>query len=382
MTKWQSALQKHRRRQRERERDGQTRLTGRSSFIIIDDDDDEVADYGVNQLRSTRDSDFEIRPTLNQPSPTVLVPTVTQTSDVVRRGLTETLHTPTPSSTPTPVPFSSRIPYTREESTLRVASSRVKGTLMENTRVVGQVDDNNGNESRGSHVETEVEILSGPSISMAHLRLFQKCDGSPRPGFSSPHVPPLPIPTLYNSQLPTPGPSESSLRSEDETPKATEIVVEPRRPATPPCYEVSEYGYKGQGLKALINIKPGMVIIKERPFITFQHTVLPDEIRKRYNALSSTKQRLFMSFRGVHEDDELDLNPDERLVDIAETNSLPLPFKNSSDEDDEDGREWGGICEHICRVNHSCVPNAGWKWDPDQKVMCELCRSIAIAFHG
>lgn len=99
----------------------------------------------------------------------------------------------------------------------------------------------------------------------------------------------------------------------------------------------------------------------ERPFIRFKHEVVPHEIKAHFDNLSASKQRLFRSFTG-------NAGYQDKLVDIAETNALQLPSKNLSNDDE---REWGGICKHICRINHSCRPNAGWSWDDERGEMCK-----------
>lgn len=44
---------------------------------------------------------------------------------------------------------------------------------------------------------------------------------------------------------------------------------------------------------------------------------------------------------------------------------------NGSEGGHEEGPAWSGTFGHISRANHSCVPNAGWRWDEESSELRE-----------
>lgn len=124
---------------------------------------------------------------------------------------------------------------------------------------------------------------------------------------------------------------------------------------------------KGLGVIATTNILQGQAIITESPFLTVDHPPHTQQVVSRLSRLCQRSQDLFHSFKPT-------LAPyhPNRLIDIVATNVIPLGGDLLEDLDDEviaidvDGevedRCRSGLFETICRVNHSCEPNAQWTW--------------------
>lgn len=62
------------------------------------------------------------------------------------------------------------------------------------------------------------------------------------------------------------------------------------------------------------------------------------------------------------------LDGPDAMIAIGEANTIPLWTAEDNVEEDESEM---GMFEVLCRVNHSCVPNAGWRWDAERRVMSE-----------
>jgi len=124
---------------------------------------------------------------------------------------------------------------------------------------------------------------------------------------------------------------------------------------------------KGLGVIATTSILQGQAIITESPFLTVDHPPHTQQVMSRLSRLSQRSQDLFHSFKPT-------LAPyhPNRLIDIVATNVIPLGGDLIDDLDNEviaidaDGeiedRCRSGLFETICRVNHSCAPNAQWTW--------------------
>jgi hypothetical protein len=107
----------------------------------------------------------------------------------------------------------------------------------------------------------------------------------------------------------------------------------------------------GQGVFATRPIIAGETMIREKPFITFQDPLISKEVWSALQSVPLDSRDLFWGFSGTgaHE------TPD---VDIAETNLIPL-----------EGEARCGMFETICRINHSCAPNARWAWNATKQIM-------------
>jgi len=115
----------------------------------------------------------------------------------------------------------------------------------------------------------------------------------------------------------------------------------------------------GMGLRATIRITPGEVIVKEKPFIIVDFPPPDLQIRQHYRDLSAVERLLFHSFKAKSTSE---IN--HTITDIIINNVVPL---GGSDGDGEPTRS--GMFRFICRINHSCVPNAQWTWMSETEEM-------------
>jgi hypothetical protein len=129
-------------------------------------------------------------------------------------------------------------------------------------------------------------------------------------------------------------------------PPATHHKKRPRKVHRPliASVKISQIDDKGLGVLATKPLSAGSMIIEERPFITFADPLTSLEVYTALKALSPEDKDIFWSFKGTGAHTPGD-------VDVAETNLIPL-----------EGDERCGMFEHICRLNHSCSPNARWIW--------------------
>ncbi len=121
-------------------------------------------------------------------------------------------------------------------------------------------------------------------------------------------------------------------------------------------YSIKPVNGKGKGLVARFNIEKGKRILAENPLFTILN-VSPISRREELlatelKALSKSKQREFLSlhnnFPGKHP-----------FSGTLKTNALPCGPNSAI----------GGIYPTICRINHSCIPNANHSWNSD--IECE-----------
>ena len=125
--------------------------------------------------------------------------------------------------------------------------------------------------------------------------------------------------------------------------------------------------------------------MRQRPFIRFSHPLTLTALFQALQSISAEKRALFLSFTATVPGVE-----DEWLA-IAETNAIPLGVGLPEDEEQLNGGDLGddpacgmkgeerrkleegatgntvgnasGMFDTISRVNHSCAPNAAWRWD-------------------
>lgn len=139
---------------------------------------------------------------------------------------------------------------------------------------------------------------------------------------------------------------------------------------------------KGWGLMCTRELQRGDLIVREKPFITVTHPITSDAVKAAFDRCRDPhRRRLFLSF--------LPTAPGTTgLFDgIAETNVIGCTRGDDEDEEYDDpmgddavaaaGASVSGMFEHISRVNHSCIANAGWKWDEERG---ELGKSM-LSFH-
>lgn len=129
---------------------------------------------------------------------------------------------------------------------------------------------------------------------------------------------------------------------------------EPIKPVSKCHVSQSIIDKQGMGLRASVNIKSGDIIITENPFIVVDFPPLESQVGQVYQDLSGVERLLFHSFNGKPTRGHLS---NRKIPEIITNNVIPLGV---SEEDDEPTQS--GMFQHICRINHSCVPNARWTW--------------------
>jgi hypothetical protein len=121
----------------------------------------------------------------------------------------------------------------------------------------------------------------------------------------------------------------------------------------------SKIDKQGMGLRATTIIQPGETITSEHPFLVVDYPPPKLQIHQAYRDLSEIERLLFHSFNGKPNTRE----SKHMVTDIITNNVIPL----GGAEDGEPTRS--GMFQYICRINHSCVPNARWTWLSDTSSM-------------
>jgi len=235
----------------------------------------------------------------------------------------------------------------------------------------------------GYHIPTpspEPEIFELPRLNPAK----RKRPNSHRPSLPRTHRADSDEPVLLSEapgwlRQPTATPGGSTTSAFIDPSK---IVFDPLAQAPPlgATCKIVRYPGKGLGLQATGTIKRGEEVIRETPFITFDHPITGIDLYERRRKLASREQALFLSFTGTVKDE-----PD-RWVNIAETNCIdlwnaddddgmssgePIDMTNEEFIDGVSQRSTGtgcaGLFEFICRINHSCSSNSRWSWDKEAK---------------
>lgn len=123
---------------------------------------------------------------------------------------------------------------------------------------------------------------------------------------------------------------------------------------------------KGRGLVARRNIAVGQVIIAESPLLEVDHPPSATQVLNRVSRLTDAQRSMFDLFDAGPDAPEA---ADERLCHIVHRYFIPLgdDSKASSPGDGDSAGSDGdtgpsGLFRYICRVNHSCAPNARWTW--------------------
>ena len=143
---------------------------------------------------------------------------------------------------------------------------------------------------------------------------------------------------------------ESSIK--DDITFLGSTIPDPIKPIAKCRVSQSGIDIQGMGLRATTIIEPGDMIITERPFLVVDYPPPTSQIHQAYRDLSEVERLIFHSFHGKPNIRE----SHQRIPDIIANNVIPL----GGSEDGEPTRS--GMFQYICRINHSCVPNARWTW--------------------
>lgn len=115
---------------------------------------------------------------------------------------------------------------------------------------------------------------------------------------------------------------------------------------------------KGLGVTLSIRVQAGETILSETPFLVARVKDLEEKrsrVAKQYKRLGKPVAALFDAFNPKRRRDG-GMADIERLVDIWDTNAIPLGSPNAP-------AATTGLFETISRINHSCAPNSVWRWD-------------------
>ncbi|OCF38845.1 hypothetical protein I317_07387 [Kwoniella heveanensis CBS 569] len=132
-------------------------------------------------------------------------------------------------------------------------------------------------------------------------------------------------------------------------------------------FKVTSVPGKNLGLVAVQRIKRGELILSESPFFLLpvahpDEEITFDHVWPVYGNLTSDEQRKFRSlYTRKHEQVE-----HNELVNIVESNAVPIYKGGEEVNADFLGL---GLFHTLNRINHSCAPNAGWKWYGEQMQM-------------
>ncbi|KAF8627517.1 hypothetical protein AX15_004393 [Amanita polypyramis BW_CC] len=145
-------------------------------------------------------------------------------------------------------------------------------------------------------------------------------------------------------------------------PKNLTAVIAP----DPLCFEIRDAGQKGAGMFATRDIPAGGLIIPEHPAIIIPAPSLPREFaayEALYRALPDYIREDLLKMANWKSEEECSYEEG-----IARTNGtdVDLLFPDQMDGDTMElrrAREYGATFLKIDRCNHSCSPNAAYKWD-------------------
>jgi hypothetical protein len=154
-------------------------------------------------------------------------------------------------------------------------------------------------------------------------------------------------------------PNKLELSTKDDITFLGTTVSDPIKPVAKCRVSQSKIDKQGMGLRATTIIEPGETIITERPFLVVDYPPPESSIYQAYRDLSEIERLIFHSFNGKPNTRE----SKQKVTDIIANNVIPL----GGAEDGEPTRS--GMFQYICRINHSCVPNARWTWVSDTSSM-------------
>ncbi|TBU25750.1 SET domain-containing protein [Dichomitus squalens] len=128
-----------------------------------------------------------------------------------------------------------------------------------------------------------------------------------------------------------------------------------------PRHHISDAGESGLGLFATTNIARGELVLRERPLIVYPQ-MLPfystrpagqqyPELERAMELMSPDKQEAFFGLMNAQQEEP------SLVKGIIDTNALYVGSLPGAPH------QYAGVCEHISRINHSCSPNAAYRFD-------------------
>jgi hypothetical protein len=146
--------------------------------------------------------------------------------------------------------------------------------------------------------------------------------------------------------------SRPEISTSDDITFLGSTIPDPVKPVLRCRVSQSKIDKQGMGLRATTIIQPGETITSEHPFLVVDCPPSERQIHQAHRDLSEVERLLFHSFNG-----KPNMRESKHMVtDIITNNVIPL----GGAEDGEPTRS--GMFQYICRINHSCVPNARWTW--------------------
>jgi hypothetical protein len=153
--------------------------------------------------------------------------------------------------------------------------------------------------------------------------------------------------------------SRPEISTSDDITFLGSTILDPVKPVLRCRVSQSRIDKQGMGLRATTIIESGNTIITEQPFLVVDHPPSERQINQAYRGLSEVEHLIFHSFNG-----KPNMRKSHRKIpDIIANNVIPI----GGSEGGEPTRS--GMFQYICRVNHSCVPNARWTWLNDSGSM-------------
>jgi len=146
--------------------------------------------------------------------------------------------------------------------------------------------------------------------------------------------------------------SRPELSTKDDITCLGTTIPHPVKPIFKCRVSKSRIDKQGMGLRATTMIEPGGTIITERPFLVVDHPPSERQIHQAHSGLSEVEHQIFHSFNGKPNMRK----SHQKIPDIIANNVIPLGASDVGEP------TRSGMFQHICRINHSCVPNARWTW--------------------
>ena len=126
-------------------------------------------------------------------------------------------------------------------------------------------------------------------------------------------------------------------------------------------FVVQEMSGKGQGMIANKVFQPGDVILTEEPLIVIKDGEPCYQILQRFEALTDEEKAALLCLYDPGDDPSRDV---PGVTDLLHRKFVRITWANSLQlcSYAEMQVEGAGVYPTVCRINHSCAPNAVWTW--------------------